>query len=229
MKCSQSITQLAPALVAALAKIQDVSKSETAEVVSKRTGGKFNYTYATLPDTLQIARPILGEHKLAVVQFARIAEGGAAVEVETQMIHESGEWIGETLVMPLPANATPQEIGSAITYGRRYGIQPMLGMAAEDDDGGAATKAQIERGQAERPQRPAAKPEKPATPTPEQQAKAMDWVASIEEAADMEALQHRYKRAYAEVHPMGFDVLTNLIVAAKDTRKRALAPEGASA
>ncbi|MBL0142624.1 MAG: ERF family protein [Betaproteobacteria bacterium] len=219
MKTSQSITKIAPALVVALAKIEDVTKSETAQVATK-SGGKYNYSYATLPDTLQIARPVLAEQKLALMQGARIADTGSAVEIETQIIHESGEWIGETLAMPLPNGATPQEIGSAITYGRRYGAQALLGMASEDDDGEKATAAQRERGASTRQPPPEAKPA--TKPTAEQETKTADWCASIEEAGDEDTLVHRYKRAYSEIHAFGLPMLTNLVVAAKDARKKAL-------
>jgi hypothetical protein len=36
-------------------------------------------------------------------------------------------------------NASPQAVGSCITYGRRYGLSAMVGVAPEDDDGQAAT------------------------------------------------------------------------------------------
>lgn len=231
MHSSQSIAAIAPALVAALAKIQDVKKSESAEVPTK-SGGRYTYSYATLADTLQIARPILGEHKLALMQFCRVSDAGSAVEIDTRIMHESGEWVGEVLLMPLPAHATPQEIGSAMSYGRRYGAQPLLGMAAEDDDGKGATDAQRDRGAASRPPAKArtegapkdekAAAPKTAKPTAEQETKALDWVAAIDEAGDAETLLFRYKRGYAEVKAFGFDNLTNLVVAAKNARKKAL-------
>jgi hypothetical protein len=38
----------------------------------------------------------------------------------------------------LPSSGTPQAIGSAITYGRRYCLTAVLDIAVEDDDGQAA-------------------------------------------------------------------------------------------
>jgi len=43
-------------------------------------------------------------------------------------------------VMPLGATATPQAVGSAITYCKRYDLQAFLGVPSEDDDAERATK-----------------------------------------------------------------------------------------
>ncbi len=64
-------------------------------------------------------------------------EGNVAV-METMLLHKSGQWIcGE---QPLQiAGQGNQEIGSAVTYAKRYGLCAMLGLAAdEDDDSNAA-------------------------------------------------------------------------------------------
>jgi hypothetical protein len=50
---------------------------------------------------------------------------------------ESGEMI--TSSMKLPEVGKPQEYGSAITYFRRYSLQALLGLMAEDDDGNASS------------------------------------------------------------------------------------------
>lgn len=107
----------------------------------------------------------------------------------------------------------------AMSAAYKYAAMQAFCIPTEGDNDADATTHEV----APRAQKPA--PVKPAKPTAEQETKALDWVASIEEAADMDALQHRYKRAYGEIHPLGFDGLTNLIVAAKDTRKRALAEQ----
>ena len=58
----------------------------------------------------------------------------------TLLLHESGEWIEtEPLQMKLEKN-TPQGVGSAVTYGRRYQISSVLGLASEEDDDGEANE-----------------------------------------------------------------------------------------
>jgi hypothetical protein len=54
------------------------------------------------------------------------------------LLHTSGEWLSSTLRIPA-TKQDAQGFGSAITYGRRYGLQAICGVPAEDDDGNAAT------------------------------------------------------------------------------------------
>lgn len=75
--------------------------------------------------------------------------------------------------------------------------------------------------------RPAAKP--PTKPSPEQETRAMDWVAAIDECADMETLKETFEKAYHDVHPFGFPMIDNLLIAAKDRKKNALAEKAPAA
>lgn len=58
--------------------------------------------------------------------------------VETILLHESGEWISSTTKIIAKTENDPQAQGSAITYARRYGLQSMVFIPAEDDDGEGA-------------------------------------------------------------------------------------------
>jgi hypothetical protein len=79
------------------------------------------------------------KEKRADGQEARTASGPpvqldmAFLPVETTLLHTSGQWISSTLEMPLPG-LDPQGLGSAFTYGRRYGLQAIAGVSADDDD-----------------------------------------------------------------------------------------------
>jgi hypothetical protein len=66
--------------------------------------------------------------------FARDEHG---VVVETVLMHKSGQWLCGGLSIK-PVKDDPQGIGSAITYARRYSLQAVAGIAADDDDGEAA-------------------------------------------------------------------------------------------
>jgi hypothetical protein len=66
-------------------------------------------------------------------------DSGALVNIETMLLHESGEWVRNTLTLR-PTKHDPQGVGSAITYGRRYGLQSLCGVAPEDDDGNKASQ-----------------------------------------------------------------------------------------
>lgn len=154
---SESITSLAPALVAALGEMTDVKKGRKAKVPTK-AGGSYEYSYADLADTIQSVRPVLAKHGLAVVQNASTANPDYVL-ISTTLVHASGEWMTfEPLAMP--AGRSAQESGSAISYGRRYHLLAALGLAAEDDDGASA------RGRQTRPVAPRGRDDDQASPSP---------------------------------------------------------------
>jgi len=53
------------------------------------------------------------------------------------LIHSSGEWIKSEIRMPI-AKKDAHGIGAATTYGRRYLLSSMVGVAQADDDGNGA-------------------------------------------------------------------------------------------
>ena len=127
MKMSETITELATALAKAQGAMEDASKSET--------NPHFKSKYADLAAVREVVRVPLAANDLSVVQAART--NASEVEVETMLLHKSGEYIAETLSLPV-SKRDAQGIGSAISYGRRYGLMSLLGLAAADDDGNAA-------------------------------------------------------------------------------------------
>jgi hypothetical protein len=87
-------------------------------------------------------REPLAVNDLSVLQLPRV--DGNYVEVETMLMHKSGEYIAEVLRMPFGQNSA-QAIGSALTYCRRYSLGSILNLAADDDDGNAATVAPVRK------------------------------------------------------------------------------------
>lgn len=134
MKTSDSIKSLVSALAKAQSEFPVIPKSKTVSVTSKRTGAKYTFDYAPLEVILHSIRPVLKNNGLAFIQSV---SGDA---LTTMLLHSSGEWIESD---PLPIRAMedgPQALGSAITYGRRYGLTSMLGIVTEDDDDGNAAE-----------------------------------------------------------------------------------------
>ena len=134
MKSSESIGLIAPAIVKAAADL--------GPVVKDATNPAFRNKYATLDAIMEQVRPVLAAHGLAVMQGVLHPEtdGGRVVgiAVETRLLHLSGEWMASIVVVPVE-KPTAQGAGSAISYGRRYGLSAMLGLTAEDDDGNSAS------------------------------------------------------------------------------------------
>jgi hypothetical protein len=119
------------ALIAALAQLANPVKDAKADT------GRFSYTYATLPAILDLVRPILAGHGLAVTQDVTMADG--SLMVFTTIRHTSGELINFGPIIGRPGGDW-QALGSAITYARRYALTAALGIAADDDDDAQATK-----------------------------------------------------------------------------------------
>ena len=93
-------------------------------------------TYAQLPDVTEAVQAACAKHGLYFTQHLHNADGG--VYVETVVHHVSGESISSGQVF-IPANKhDAQGYGSAITYGRRYSLMALFGVAGSDDDGEAA-------------------------------------------------------------------------------------------
>ncbi len=156
MTSSETTATLCAALVAAQGGLRPIAKD-----------GKnpaFRSRYATLDGIMETVRPALAAHGLAVVQgvvHPETGEGGrlVGIMVETRLIHTSGEWLASVVPVPV-AKGDAHGLGSALSYGRRYGISALLALSTdEDDDGNAAAKAP--------PAKPQAKPA-PAAPAPGQ-------------------------------------------------------------
>ena len=79
-------------------------------------------------------RKSLGRHEIAAVQTTAIDTAAGLVRLTTVLAHSSGEWISsEWPVCPVSETATPQRMGAALTYARRYALFTLVGIAGEDD------------------------------------------------------------------------------------------------
>lgn len=113
-------------LVAALGALTEPVKG------GKVNAGQRKYTYLTLADLLASVRPVLAAHGFAVMQDTW--RDGDTVLCETTLQHTSG-W-ARVSARPLTQRCGPgvQDLGSVITYLRRYQLGQMLGIAGMDDD-----------------------------------------------------------------------------------------------
>jgi hypothetical protein len=126
---AKKVEGLASALFAIQGEITKVSK-----------GGKnphFGSTYTTLVELVEALNPLFQKYDLLFSQVMD-SEGGRT-GLRTILMHvPTGEKIEGLALFPDGLNA--QQTGSAVTYFRRYGIQSMLGVVSEDDDGNAASR-----------------------------------------------------------------------------------------
>ena len=128
------------ALHDALAKAQGAFKPVTRSknvTVKTRDGQSYQYAYAPLDEILKACRPALAENGLAIVQLLETNDDGQPA-LRTELLHAAGGLVGSSF--PFVAPESPQQLGSLLTYLRRYAITALLGIAAEEDDEGQAAK-----------------------------------------------------------------------------------------
>lgn len=128
---SDSVKSLADALCKAQAEIKGAVKDTTNPF--------FKSKYADLASVVEAIREPLAKNGLSYIQVSHERDNAAAFE--TRIFHSSGEWVS-CGVMSVPVNkADAQGFGSSATYCRRYSLSAAFGVAPEDDDGNAASKA----------------------------------------------------------------------------------------
>lgn len=130
MNRSESIIKIAPALLNA--------QKETGVATKDSQNPFFHSTYADLGSVMEACKDALNNNGISVLQPVGMDEQGNTY-VETILLHESGEYISDRMRVTIKEVNNPQAQGSAITYARRYGLQSMVFIPAEDDDGEKAT------------------------------------------------------------------------------------------
>lgn len=146
---SESIGKLAAALAKAQAAMTPVTKNRQVRVTSRRTGGTYEFAYATLDHIIESVREPLTSNGLWFSQL--LGFGPEGYVIHTTLLHDSGEWLASNTVFTQP-EADFQSLGSAITYMRRYTLSSMLGIASEeDDDANTADGNRIEKSKDRQP------------------------------------------------------------------------------
>lgn len=128
MKTSESIIKIAPAFLKAQKNIESVIKDSSNPF--------FKSKYADLTAVIDACKDHLNKEGIAILQPVD------GMNVETILIHESGEWFSSITPVVAKEQNNPQALGSAITYAKRYGLQSMVLLPAEDDDGNAASNTE---------------------------------------------------------------------------------------
>jgi len=170
MTHSEQINEIAAAIAKAQGQIKGASKDANNPF--------FKSKYADLSSVWDACRLSLSANGLAVIQSPSAI--GTSVSVDTLLTHSSGQWIAGTVSVTAKED-TPQAIGSAITYLRRYALQSFVGVAPEDDDGNLASA-------------------KTAKVTPVAPKGYGEWLTDLEAVADqgITDLQRSWKKSKAE-------------------------------
>ena len=126
---SPEINKLAEALAKAQSEMEGAKKESTNPF--------FKSSYADLHAVIKSAFPYLSKNGLSVSQGNEIVAG--AICVTTTLMHASGQWLRSKIKLPL-SKVDAQGVGAAVTYGRRYGLSAMVGVAQYDDDANSIRK-----------------------------------------------------------------------------------------
>ena len=124
METNTNCPELMAALVKAQGEMSNPLKSNTAEA------GKYSYQYADLATILDLVRPILAKHDLGIMH---IMDSGDRPVLVCRVFHQGGGYLDSRFPMP-PAVTGPQDMGSWLTYMRRYSLMGVLAIAGEEDD-----------------------------------------------------------------------------------------------
>ena len=180
-------------ITAALSKFQGEVKQPTFNK-KVRVNNNYNFEYADLSACVAAASPVLQANGLAVVQTL---QGGILV---TTLMHTSGEYINSFMPYDLSRFTKMQELGSALTYAKRYAYCAILGLVADaDDDANMAdgnTAVFQQRGQVQTP----FPPQQPAAPrSGVTGAQLKGYIMDVAKYNDIESLINFAKALPAEV------------------------------
>lgn len=180
-----------------IAKAFVAAKREFAPALKTSTNPHFKSKYADLAGCMEAVNEALLNNGIALYQ--ETSQDDRGVTVETVFLHESGETLrGGKLHVPA-SKQDPQGYGSALTYARRYSVMAACGIAAEDDDGNAATKSYKHKMSGE---------------------VFNGYLVAVETAENLEMLKVQYSTAMKAV---GDDeTATRKLIVAKDQRKKEL-------
>jgi len=117
MRTSEQVELIGAALGAFQKEVGTLVKNKTVD------NGKFSYDYCDLSSMLDHVRPIMLKNGLSFT----------SIGLTSRLIHVSGQWIEGDFPVNV-SQMSAQQVGSAITYARRYALQALLGINAEDDD-----------------------------------------------------------------------------------------------
>lgn len=128
MNKSDTIVKIAAALVKA--------QSEMGNAVKDSKNPFFKSNFATLNAVREASLPVLNRHGIGVFQPTTVIDG--KLYVETTALHESGEFISGLYEVVTGKINDPQATGAAVSYARRYALQALVNIGADDDDAESA-------------------------------------------------------------------------------------------
>ena len=167
------------AVAAAASEFSSFKLEHTARIPTK-TGKEYSYQYADLTTLHNATKPALLKHGLFIFQEPNtiVDDNGLLwVIVACTITHEAGAWL-QFDGLPMPVYSKSQgrppdekDVGSVITYARRYQLSAILGLSAEQDTDGIASAPPMSDGH--KPQAAKAQPDSKRKPITDGQKKKL--------------------------------------------------------
>lgn len=138
-------TQFNAALAAFQAECAPIYRRRGVDYVSKKSGSRVNYSFASLDDIVEVIRPILTKLGLSYSWDSGVAEGGL-LSCVCKLRHVAGHF--ETASFACPTDSASgmsrqQECAAALTFARRQSLVQVLGLTMTDQDNDGATIEKI--------------------------------------------------------------------------------------
>lgn len=127
MNKSESITELNKALAN--------FHKELKQPMKDANNPFFKSTYVPLENVVEAIDDVAPKFGLTYSQYPVTTDDGK-VGISTVLLHESGEFIEYPPATTKPDKNTPQGVGSALTYMRRYSLSAVFGITSDQDDDG---------------------------------------------------------------------------------------------
>jgi len=119
-----------------------IKKSKTAQIVSKRSGSRWSYTFAPLEEITRTIRPILERYGLSYSWDSTVTDKALACVCTVR--HVDGHSITATFSCPVEMSdqrSIAQNHAATLTYARRQSLVQALGLTTADDDHDGAPDA----------------------------------------------------------------------------------------
>ncbi len=214
------IAEIAAALSKAQAAFGVIPRTRTVNV--KTDKGSYSFNYAPLDVVLDAVRPALAANGLAITQI--LSGAGQGLRMRTILLHSSGQFLASEVPLVSVGN-TPQAVGSAITYMRRYVITALLGLASEEDDDGNHASGNTAQPAPRQTRKAPTPPPTPSEVTAKQRATFAKAIASPLFTPEEKGA---YESAEARItEPTEYQQMLDDLIA--EARKRVAADPGASA
>lgn len=169
------VTNTSPASIGKLALALSSAQGQMKGAIKDAENPFFKSSYANLASVWEACRKALSDNELSVAQIVDANESG--MFLRTMLMHSSGECLSGVMPINFSEKTNAQQIGSIITYYRRYALSAIVGVAPEDDDGNNASQVTLES--------PAAKWAKTDPSLNALKSSAKDFVREIEMAESL--------------------------------------------